>query len=270
MEQRVDGSGTRWGPLFGARARVWADTWEGGQGWGTRVYEHVLAGAGVGPGTAVLDCGCGAGRFVSLAAERGAGVAGIDAAKDLVEIAASRSPRADLRVGDIESLPWPDDSFDVVTGFSTFQFADHHTRALAEARRVSRAGVWVVVPTRLAESGIPQVFAPLMALFSPEVLPSLKSSGMFALSAPCRLEEALAGASMSPRHDDTVEATVVFSDAAAAVDAFLSAGATALAIEHSGQPAVERAIDEALVPFLGDRGRVTLPGWFRVVEATDV
>jgi ubiquinone/menaquinone biosynthesis C-methylase UbiE len=268
MEKRVDGSGSRWGPLFGARARVWADTWEGGQGWGTRVYEHVLAGAGIGPGTAVLDCGCGAGRFVSLAAERGADVAGIDAAKDLVEIAASRSPRADLRVGDIESLPWPDDSFDVVTGFSTFQFADDHIRALAEARRVSRGGVWVVVPTRLTESGIPQVFAPLMALFSPEVLPILRRSGMFALSAPGRLEEALASVGMSIGHDDTVESTVAFSAAVTAVDAFLSAGATALAVEHSGQPAVERAIYQALDPFSDDRGRVTLPGWYRVVAAS--
>jgi SAM-dependent methyltransferase len=268
MQQRVDGSSSRWGRLFGARASVWADTWEGGQGWGTRVYEHVLAGTGIGPGTAVLDCGCGAGRFVSLAAERGADVAGIDAAKELVEIAANRSPRADLRVGDIESLPWPDDSFDVVTGFSTFQFADDHTRALAEARRVSRAGVWVVVPTRLAESGIPQVFAPLMALFSPEVPPILKRSGMFALSAPGRLEGALASVGMSIGHDDTVEATVVFSDAAAAVGAFLSAGATALAVEHSGQPAVERALYEALYPFSTDRGRVRLPGWFRVVAAS--
>ena len=34
------------------------------------------------------------------------------------------------------SLPWPDGSFDVVTGFNAFQFADDRARALAEARRV--------------------------------------------------------------------------------------------------------------------------------------
>ena len=267
MEQTRHGSGMWWGPLFGARAGAWADTWEGSQGWGTRVYEHVLRGADVGSGTSVLDCGCGAGRFVRLAAERGADAAGIDAASELVEIAARRSPQADLRVGDFEALPWPDDSFDVVTGFSTFQFADDHAKALTEARRVSRGQVWVVIPTRLANSGIPQVFAPLTALFPPDVLPSLKRSGMFALSAPGKLEEVLAMARMSPRSDDTIEATVVFPDAAAAVRAFLSAGATALAIRHSGQPAVEKAVYDALGPFIGDLGQVTLPGWFRVVEA---
>ena len=76
-----EGSGTWWGPLFGAHAATWAETWEGPEGWGTPVYMHVLDRAQVGPGTTLLDCGCGAGRFVRLAAERGASPAGIDAAR---------------------------------------------------------------------------------------------------------------------------------------------------------------------------------------------
>jgi SAM-dependent methyltransferase len=267
MEQETSGSGTRWGPLFGARAGVWADTWEGSQGWGTPVYEHVLQRAKIEAGTTVLDCGCGAGRFVRLAADHGADVAGIDAASELVEIAKRRTPKADLRVGDIEALPWPDGSFDVVVGFSTFQFADDHPRALREARRVSRGQIWVVIPTRLADSGIPQVFAALIELFPPDVPSILKHSGMYALSASAKLEEALTAAGISTCSDDTVEATVVFPDIDAAVRAFLSAGATALAIQHSGQTAVERALTRGLGPLVGDLGQVMLPGWYRIVEA---
>jgi SAM-dependent methyltransferase len=267
MTQHRHGSATRWGPLFGARAAAWAQTWEGPRGWGTPVYGHVLDRAGIRSGTTVLDCGCGAGRFVGLAAERGATVAGIEASGGLVEIAITRCPQADLRVGDLEELPWPDGSFDVVTGFSSFQFADDHVRALAEARRVSGRGIWVVIPTRLAESGIPRVFAALMALFAPGVLPSLQKSGMYALSGPGKLEEVLAAARLSPLLDDTVEATAVFPDAAGAVDAFLSAGATGLAVSHSGQPAVEEAVYDALSPFIAANGEVTLPGWFRIVQA---
>jgi SAM-dependent methyltransferase len=267
MEQQGTGSGTRWGPLFGARAATWADTWEGPQGWGTPVYAHVLDRARVGPGTTVLDCGCGAGRFVRLAADRGADVAGIDASGDLVDIAAERSPQADLRVGDIQTLPWTDGAFDVVTGFSSFQFADDHAAALTEARRVCRRQVWVAVPTRLADSGIPQVFAALTTLLPADALTSLKRSGMYALSAPGTLEDVLAMARMSPRTDETIEASTAFPDAGAAVGAFLSAGATALAVRHAGQPAVERAVSDALDPFTGDGGQVTLPGWFRVVQA---
>lgn len=266
MQEHGAGSGARWGPLFGARAGAWAQTWEGPRGWGTPLYVHVLDRAGIGPGTTVLDCGCGAGRFLGLAAQRGAAVAGIDASGDLATIAATRTPRADIRVGDFEALPWPDKSFDVVTGFSTFQFADDHVAALTEARRVGRGPVWVIIPTRLADSGIPPVFAALTTLFPPDALPSLKRSGMYALSAPGMLDDVLTAAGMSPRSDQTIEATTVFPDSATAVNAFLSAGATALAIRHSGKPAVETAVQNTLAAFTGNGGQVTLPGWFRAVE----
>jgi hypothetical protein len=97
----------------------------------------------------------------------------------LTKIAATRTPQADIRVGDIEGLPWPDNSFDLVTGFSTFQFADDHGAAVTEARRVGHGPVWVIIPTRLADSGIRQLFAALTALFPPEALPSLKRSGIY-------------------------------------------------------------------------------------------
>jgi ubiquinone/menaquinone biosynthesis C-methylase UbiE len=161
------GSATRWGPLFGERARDWADTWEGTGGYGTPLYEHVLDRAKIGAGTRVLDCGCGAGRFVRMATDRGAIAAGIDAAKELVAIAGERTPEGDFRVGDLEVLPWPDSSFDVVTGFNAFQFADDKARALAEARRVSRGPVAVVIPTRGSESGILSIFKPLFPLYPP-------------------------------------------------------------------------------------------------------
>ena len=262
-----EGSGTWWGPLFGARAATWAETWEGPEGWGTPVYTHVLDQAQVGPGTTVLDCGCGAGRFVGLAAERGASAAGIDASRELVEIAAKQNPEADLRVGDLNALPWPDDAFDIVTGFSSFQFGDDHAGALAEARRVSHGDVWVVIPTRLENSAIPKVFTTLMPLLPSEARPILKRSGMYALSAPEALDEVLATAGMIPRSDETIGATTVFADAAAAVEAFLSAGATELAVQYSGQSAVATALYDALTPFTGEGDQVSLPGWFRVVQA---
>jgi SAM-dependent methyltransferase len=262
-----EGSGTWWGPLFGAHAPTWAETWEGPEGWGTPVYTHVLDQAQVGPGATLLDCGCGAGRFIRLAAERGARAAGIDASRELIEIAARHNPEADLRVGDLNALPWPDDAFDIVTGFSSFQFADDHAMALAEARRVSQGDVWVIIPTRLDNSAIPQVFATLMPLLPSQACPILKRSGMYALSAPGALDEVLARAEMIPRSDETIGATTVFTDAAAAVEAFLSAAATELAVQYSGQPAVASALYDALTPFTREGDQVSLPGWFRVVQA---
>ena len=90
---------------------------------------------------------------------------------------------------------------------------------------------------------------------------------MYALSAPGALDELLATAGMTPHSDETIGATTVFTDAAAAVEAFLSAGATELAVQHSGQSAVATALYDALTQFTGEGDQVSLPGWFRVVQA---
>jgi hypothetical protein len=90
---------------------------------------------------------------------------------------------------------------------------------------------------------------------------------MYALSAPERLDALLETTGLRARTDDVVESTVVFPNIDTAVRAFLSAGATAIAVKHSGRKAVEQALTEAHRQFTDDRGAVTLPGWFRVVEA---
>ncbi len=45
----------------------------------------------------------------------------------------------------MEDLPWPDDSFDVVTGFNSFFIAADMVNALRDARRVARPGASVAV-----------------------------------------------------------------------------------------------------------------------------
>jgi SAM-dependent methyltransferase len=267
MQQQSGGSAAYWGTLFGAHANDWAATWEGMAGWGIAVYQHVLDRTPIGRGTRVLDVGCGAGRFVRMAADRGAAVAGLDAATELVEIAAGRTPQGEFRVGDLEALPWPDGAFDVVTGFSVFQFAADKARALGEARRVSRGPIAIVIPSRVSRSGIAAVFKPMFGLFPPEALDVLKTRGMYALSEPGRLEEVIAAADLTIRDDDEIDSVVVFSDADSAERAYLAAGATVLAVQHSGEEAVRDALRTGLAPFTGSDGRVTLASSFRAVIA---
>ena len=265
--QQPGGSASRWGPLFGAQPIAWAETWEGPQGWGTSVYEYVLDRAQIGPGTRVLDCGCGAGRFARMAADAGAAVAGIDAAEALIDIAADRAPDADFRVGDFEALPWTDDAFDVVTGFSAFQFADDKVQALTEAARVSRGMVAVVIPTRAPESGIAAVFKPLFPLFPPDALESMKRSGMFALSEPGALDKILAATGLNVHADEEMDCPVDFGDADTAGRAFIGAGPMQLAIKHAGEQAIAETLWDVLVPFTGADGQITLPANYRVVLA---
>src|ERR1044072_5387231 len=56
------------------------------------LFEAVLDAAAVGPGTAVLDVGCGSGLTLVLAAERGAVTSGVDISPGLLAIARERLP----------------------------------------------------------------------------------------------------------------------------------------------------------------------------------
>ena len=54
-------------------------------------------------------------------------------------------PEADLSQGDLQRLPYVDDSFDAVCGFNSFFFADDMVAALREAGRVAKPGAPVVI-----------------------------------------------------------------------------------------------------------------------------
>lgn len=137
----VSGSAGRWGPLWGSRPADWAVS-EDQQ---VPTYEAALARVDLRRGDRVLDVGCGAGAFLRLLAARGARPFGLDASPALLALARERVPVADLRAGDMELLPYDDDSFDLVTGFNAFFFADDIVAALREAGRVAKPGAPVVV-----------------------------------------------------------------------------------------------------------------------------
>jgi SAM-dependent methyltransferase len=135
------GSARRWGPLWGARPADWALS-EDQQ---IPTYEAALQHVALKPGQLVLDIGCGAGAFLRLVADHGARPFGLDAAEALIQLAGQRLPEADLRVGDMEALPFGEDTFDLVTGFNSFFFADDIVAALREAGRVAKPGAPIVI-----------------------------------------------------------------------------------------------------------------------------
>ena len=128
-------TGPTLGELWSRGARDWASYVEPQY---PILYEAIYDLLGIGNGTRLLDVGCGPGGAALLAAGHGARVAGLDASPDSIGAARERIPSGDFRVGDMKSLPWPDGTFDVVTGFNSFQFEP--AAALAEASRVLASG----------------------------------------------------------------------------------------------------------------------------------
>jgi SAM-dependent methyltransferase len=103
-------------------------------------WQAVVDAAGIGEGTSLLDLGCGNGAFCAFAADRGAIVHGLDAEPDSIAQAMDVVPGGEFRLGMMETLPWSDASFDVVTTFNAMQYALDPGLAMAEASRVVRIG----------------------------------------------------------------------------------------------------------------------------------
>jgi SAM-dependent methyltransferase len=103
------------------------------------------------PDTAkVLDAGCGPGNLVPEFAGRYRRVCALDASPRMVDVA--RSNAAGLRnvsyqVGDIESLPFEDETFDVVCSAGVIEYLPRFERALEEMRRVLRPGGLLILST---------------------------------------------------------------------------------------------------------------------------
>ncbi len=104
-----------------------------------RLVEPLLDAAGVRPGARVLDVASGPGYVTAEAAERGASVVGLDIAETMLALARDSYPQLDFRLGDAEALPFPDGSFDAVTGSFLLHHLGHPERAAGEFARVLAA-----------------------------------------------------------------------------------------------------------------------------------
>jgi SAM-dependent methyltransferase len=222
--------------------------------------------AGVQADVSLLDVGCGAGLALSLARERGATVAGIDAAPELVEIARSRCPDCDIEVGELEQLPFRDQAFDVVTGFNSFQYAADRVHGLSEAGRVMRkdgrlvALVWGT-PDKCEMAGY---LAALGSLMPP---PPPGAPGPWALSPAGALEELAAQAGFRTTAAHIVMVPMHFDDEESAIRGLLAAGPAVRAIEASGEEAVASAVSKAIDPYRNSDGGFDLTNEFRFIVA---
>ncbi len=241
------GTGSKQAELWAPGARDWADY---NEPMCTPFYEAVLEAAGVGAGTSLLDVGCGGGFALLLAAGRGAVVSGIDATRQLADIASERVPGAAITVADLEDpLPFGASSFDVVTAFNSIQFANDPVGVLVNIRKVTKPGglVGVVVwgPPQLCESAV--MFTELGPLMPPAPPDGPKA---IAWSEDGQLERLASAAGLEVVAVSDVANPLIYPDLATAVRTQLSSGPARAAITHSGLPAARGALTRA---FAGSR-----------------
>jgi SAM-dependent methyltransferase len=94
------------------------------------------------PGDTLLDVGCGPGTITAdlVAAVAPGRVVAIDRSADVLEEARTAAPGADVRLGDVYALDHADGEFDVTHAHQVLQHLTDPVAALAEMRRVTRAG----------------------------------------------------------------------------------------------------------------------------------
>lgn len=252
-EATATGSARAQADLWSVRARDWAEVMEGWNGWGVPLYRHVLDRVALGDGQRVLDVGCGAGRFCRMAADRGADVAGLDATPAFVAIARERVRGADIRVGDMESLPWEEDAFDVTTGFNSFFIAADMTAALREAGRVTKpsGSVAMTVFGRPERCYSTQVFEAVAALLPP--LPASPDSGP-ALHEDGALEAIATEAGLEPREAGFIGIEEHYPDLATLLRGLTAAPPMVRAAAAAGDDAVRGAIAAAVAGHEGADG----------------
>lgn len=262
MTQPQERSGVKEGRLWGLQAQTWAEVQESLALVG---YEAVFDRLSL-TGARYLDAGCGAGMAAKLAADRGAVVHGLDASENLLNVARGRVPKGEFRVGELEELPYADASFDVVTGFNSFQFATRPPVAFGEARRVTKPGGSVAILTWGKPEGM-EWASVLGALRSVTPPPPPGTPGPFALSDENALRSLAETVGLQPVEIFDVEGQQRYPDLDTALLGLLSSGNAARAIELSSAGAVRQAYTDALQRFIQPDGRIRVGTRFRCMLA---
>jgi ubiquinone/menaquinone biosynthesis C-methylase UbiE len=124
---------------------------------------------GVGPGTRVLELGCGTGIALDVLRRRGATAIGVDLAGP-----------AGIR-GDAARLPFVNGAFDLVLDFGVLQHLPSATSALVEVARVLRPGGAYLRETSLAQLVAHPLHAERVRLDVPANLPQTRQLGLWAV-----------------------------------------------------------------------------------------
>lgn len=249
--------------LWGQRTKDWATIQEPT---GKAGYEYVLNFIKLQQTDNLLDVGCGTGFFINLATKTGAGLIGFDATEQFIEEAKIRNPSANFLTGEMEELPFPDNTFNVVTGFNSFQYAANIKNALTEAKRVlkDKGKLAVMIWGNKEDCEAASYLKAIGSLLPP---PPPGAPGPFALTENHLLENILQEIGFKILNSADVNSIWNYPDTETALKGLLSAGPAARAIENVGFEKAYQTTLEALKPFMKSNGEIVYKNKFRVVIA---
>jgi SAM-dependent methyltransferase len=233
------------GKLWSTAPPYWAQHFEP---WFSPMYQIALKQLKLSEKDRLLDAGCGSGLFTHLATRTGAEVIGVDLAQGLLDLARLRNPQISFLQEDLETLPFKDNSFDIVAGFNSYQYADSFGKALKEARRVLKPGgrFLIGIWDKSHMSDATNVLKAIGMLLPP---PAPGTPGPFALSEDGRMEGEFAVNDLKLIFKTRVSCPFLYSSLTDGIKSFMGTGPAAAAMNHSSREIVEETISQALTPF---------------------
>jgi ubiquinone/menaquinone biosynthesis C-methylase UbiE len=135
----------------------------------------------------VLEVGFGPGVSTQLAGEKASQgfIAGIDHSRTMVEAAskrnadAIRSGRMELRRGEVSSLPYPEETFDIAFSLHSIYFWANPADCLRELRRVLKPSSLLAITIQPKDKWKPNVDITVMTLYLGSEVASLFSEAGF-------------------------------------------------------------------------------------------
>lgn len=233
------------GKLWSIAPQYWSQHFEP---WFLPMYKKAMEQLRLDETQLLLDAGCGAGLFTSMAIAAGAEVIGVDAAPGLLEIARRRNPQNNFLEEDLEALPFANDGFHVVVGFNSFQYAGSFDKALEEAARVLKPGGTLVLGIwdKPEKSDATHVLKAIGALLPP---PPPGTPGPFALSEDGKIESCLDNAGLKLTYKTVVPCPFLYASLQDGIKSFMGTGPAAAAMNNNDKELVEDTIAKALRPF---------------------
>jgi SAM-dependent methyltransferase len=251
------------GNLWGKQPQNWSTIQEPT---GINSYKYALENIGTANNRKLLDAGCGTGIFCRMAAEQGFIVTGLDASEPLIALAKKNKPTIHFLVGELEELPFEDKSFDVVTGFNSFQYAANMINAMQAVKRILKDDGRLIISIWGNKEDC-EALSYITAIGSCLPPPPPGAPGPFALSEDNKLGKILDEAGFVIESSKDVNADFIYPDQETALKGLMSAGPAARAIDHSGADKVREVFITSMQPYIQTDGQVIYRNKFRVVIA---
>lgn len=185
--------------------------------WSRLVSSEFLSWLAVPPGKQWLDVGCGTGALSQtiLAMAAPDEVQGVDPSEAYIGYARQRmtGEPISLKIGDVRTLPYESESFDVVVSGLVLNFVPEPATAISEMTRVTRRGgtVAIYVWDYAGKMELMRYFWDAAAELNPEAL-ALDEGRRFPICKPEPLRELFGAAGLKEVEDRAIDVPTIFRD----------------------------------------------------------